>query len=218
MLYYLVLAGLFYALTPGVLLTLPKKSSKNTVALTHAVVYAGAYYVAERFFGLKEGFQSGSGLMEVPVGADPATVYKIQAHNSFIISQQMATEASTNGTSTPLYLSLTAIKDQYDAAARAAQYAATAEANESGSGPGKVAIAAPLIATAAPEVGSGAGSGPIPGVVTPRISTGRTPGARPSPRPQRNTGFDPTSPGAIVLWVFLGILLAIAIYYASNSR
>lgn len=201
MLRYLVLAGLFYALTPGVLVTLPKKSSKNTVALTHAVIYAGAYYVIEHLFRVKEGFQ----LKEVPAGADPKVVYQIQTANSMEIAGQMETEASTHGTTTPLYQSLTAIKAQYDAAARAAQYAATAAANESG-GNMKVAIAAPN--------------------PTPIDSPMPMPRVRPVPAPDKvqrgNDKFDPQSPGAIALWVFIGLTAAVfvtvLISYARSAR
>ena len=208
MLRYLVLAGLFYALTPGILLSVPKKASKNTVALTHAVVYAGVYYVAEQFFGLKEGFQSGSGLMEVPAGADPTTIFNIQTSNSSIIAAQMATEASTNGATTPLYLSLTAIKEQYDAAARAAQYAATAAANEAGSGSGRVAIAAPV---------SDAGSGPITGVASQAVVPKPKPAIR--PKPPKDNNLDPNSPGAIAIYVVVGLLVVGGvIYYAQSSR
>ena len=36
----LILAALFFVLTPGVLLSLPPGGSKMTVALTHAAVFA----------------------------------------------------------------------------------------------------------------------------------------------------------------------------------
>jgi hypothetical protein len=38
-------ALLFFVLTPGVLLSLPPKASKMTVAITHAVVFAVVYSV-----------------------------------------------------------------------------------------------------------------------------------------------------------------------------
>ena len=210
MLRYLVLAGLFYALTPGILLSVPKKGSKNTVALTHAVVYAGAYYVLENLFGVRDGFQSGSGLMEVPAGADPTTVYNIQMNNWTVIGAQMETEASTNGTTTPLYVSLTAIRQQYENAARAAKYAIAAAANESGSGPAKAVMSAPVS-------GSGAGSEVT---LTRNLDVDRypihhlpTPNPIPLPRvkPQPKTGFDPNSPGAIALYVFSGLCIAILV-------
>jgi len=40
---------LFLALTPGVLLSLPPKSSKLTVAATHALVFAVVYYFTHKY-------------------------------------------------------------------------------------------------------------------------------------------------------------------------
>ena len=213
MLRYLIIGGLFYALTPGILLSLPKKASKKTVALTHAVFYTGAYYVIEHVLGMKEGFQSGSGIMEVPAGADPATIYKIQTNNSSIIAAQMATEAAANGTTTPLYISLTTIKDQYDAAARTAQYAAVTAANEAGSGGGMVAMAAPGSGS-----GSGSGSGTGSGVKKRIARLKPNPAPKPKPKPKSNPA---TSPQAIVLYVVLGLVvvgLVGGIWYARSSR
>jgi hypothetical protein len=52
-------ALLFAALTPGVLVTLPPRSSKLTVALTHGVVFALVYYLtrntARAMLGGREG-------------------------------------------------------------------------------------------------------------------------------------------------------------------
>lgn len=48
MIRYLIAFALFYVLTPGVLLTLPRGGSKTTVALTHAAIFIGVYYLAER--------------------------------------------------------------------------------------------------------------------------------------------------------------------------
>jgi len=52
-------ALLFAALTPGVLVTLPPRSSKLTVALTHGVVFALVYYftrdTARAMLGGREG-------------------------------------------------------------------------------------------------------------------------------------------------------------------
>jgi hypothetical protein len=52
-------ALLFAALTPGVLVTLPPRSSKLTVALTHGVVFALVYYftrdTARALLGGREG-------------------------------------------------------------------------------------------------------------------------------------------------------------------
>ena len=48
MLRFLVLAALFYVLSPGNFLTLPRNGSKRVVALTHAVVFVVAYYLSEK--------------------------------------------------------------------------------------------------------------------------------------------------------------------------
>jgi hypothetical protein len=59
MLLYLVLFALFYILSPGIFLSLPRRGSKQMVALTHAIVFVGAFYLAERLFHMtREGFQS----------------------------------------------------------------------------------------------------------------------------------------------------------------
>ena len=44
----LFLAALFYVLTPGVYLRLPRKGSKTRVALTHALVFALIYYLTNK--------------------------------------------------------------------------------------------------------------------------------------------------------------------------
>jgi len=59
MLLYLVLFALFYILSPGIFLSLPRRGSKQMVALTHAIVFVGAFYLAERLFHItREGFRS----------------------------------------------------------------------------------------------------------------------------------------------------------------
>jgi len=45
----LYVAALFFALTPGVLLSLPKGGSKFTVAAVHAVVFALVLHFTYRF-------------------------------------------------------------------------------------------------------------------------------------------------------------------------
>uniref|UniRef100_A0A6C0K5H0 Uncharacterized protein n=1 Tax=viral metagenome TaxID=1070528 RepID=A0A6C0K5H0_9ZZZZ len=54
------LAVLFFVLTPGILVTLPPKGSKVTVALTHAVVFAIIYCLTYKavYSYLYEGFES----------------------------------------------------------------------------------------------------------------------------------------------------------------
>ena len=54
----LFVAALFVALTPGVLLTLPSKGSKLTVAVVHGLVFAIVYHFTHKavFNYLYEGF------------------------------------------------------------------------------------------------------------------------------------------------------------------
>lgn len=58
-------AVLFFVLTPGVLLSLPPKSSKMVVAATHAVVFALAFHLTHKIVWKivqkMESFQGGSG-------------------------------------------------------------------------------------------------------------------------------------------------------------
>jgi hypothetical protein len=44
----LFVAALFFALTPGVLVSLPAKGSKMTVAATHAVLFALVYHLTNK--------------------------------------------------------------------------------------------------------------------------------------------------------------------------
>jgi len=64
----LYVAALFVALTPGVLLRIPKGGSKMAVAATHAVVFAVVIYFTYGYFGDLEGFapRSGSGIPKPP--------------------------------------------------------------------------------------------------------------------------------------------------------
>jgi len=54
----LFVAALFYVLTPGILVTLPKGGSKMLVAATHAVVFAVVYGLINKSVSryLYEGF------------------------------------------------------------------------------------------------------------------------------------------------------------------
>ena len=58
-------AVLFFVLTPGVLLSLPPKSSKMVVAATHAVVFALVFHLTHKLVWKMvqkmESFQGGSG-------------------------------------------------------------------------------------------------------------------------------------------------------------
>ena len=54
---FLFSAILFYVLTPGILLTIPKKSSKTVVALVHALVYATVWHFTHKIvWEATEGF------------------------------------------------------------------------------------------------------------------------------------------------------------------
>jgi hypothetical protein len=60
---YLVLAALFFVLSPGNFLTLPRGGSKRMVAFVHAVVFVVAYYLSEKVAEMlnvkdMEGFRS----------------------------------------------------------------------------------------------------------------------------------------------------------------
>ena len=49
---------LFYILTPGIAFTIPPKSSKNVVALVHAIVYATIWHFTHKFvWYATEGFE-----------------------------------------------------------------------------------------------------------------------------------------------------------------
>lgn len=56
----LITAVLFYALVPGVLITLPPRGSRNTVLLVHALVFAVVAHLVLRFYHryiiFREGF------------------------------------------------------------------------------------------------------------------------------------------------------------------
>ena len=59
---FLFSAMLFYILTPGILLTIPKKSSKTVVALVHALVYATVLHFTHKIvWEANEGFAAQSG-------------------------------------------------------------------------------------------------------------------------------------------------------------
>ena len=47
----LFVVALFFALTPGILVSLPPKGSKMVVALTHAVVFAIVYSLVHKMVG-----------------------------------------------------------------------------------------------------------------------------------------------------------------------
>ncbi len=64
MLNYLILGALFFVLSPGNFLTLPRGGSKMTVALVHAVVFVVAYYLFEML--TVEGFQAKKKMQPTP--------------------------------------------------------------------------------------------------------------------------------------------------------
>ena len=50
---------IFFALTPGILFTIPNKSSKKTVALVHALIFAIIFYFTHKLiWNTTEGFDS----------------------------------------------------------------------------------------------------------------------------------------------------------------
>ena len=52
---------LFFALTPGILVTLPKNGGKMTVAAVHALIFALVFYFSNKLVGqLSEGFKEGA--------------------------------------------------------------------------------------------------------------------------------------------------------------
>jgi hypothetical protein len=59
--HFVILAVLFFLLTPNILLRLPKNGSKFVVAGVHAIVFAVLYYVIcillKRFSVLRDGFR-----------------------------------------------------------------------------------------------------------------------------------------------------------------
>lgn len=59
----LYVAILFFVLTPGVLVRLPPKGGKFTVAAVHTVVFALIFHFGQKmvFFGGGEGFREGAG-------------------------------------------------------------------------------------------------------------------------------------------------------------
>jgi hypothetical protein len=51
---------LFFLLSPGILVTLPKNGSKMTIAAVHALVFGLVFYFSNEFVGqLSEGFREG---------------------------------------------------------------------------------------------------------------------------------------------------------------
>jgi len=70
---YFLLIGLFVALTPGILVTLPNKGSKVAVAATHALLFAVVVYLLRKY--QYEGFQDTAMPMPAtpPMPTMPAT-------------------------------------------------------------------------------------------------------------------------------------------------
>lgn len=59
---FFFVAVLFFLLTPGIVLSLPIKGSKTTVALTHAVIFAFIFCIIHKSvwdWGVKNGWISG---------------------------------------------------------------------------------------------------------------------------------------------------------------
>ena len=56
---FIFITLLYYVLTPGILITIPPKSSKKIVALVHALVYSTVlYFIYKIVFNIDEGFQT----------------------------------------------------------------------------------------------------------------------------------------------------------------
>lgn len=53
----LYMALLFFVLTPGILVHLPRRGSKLVVALTHGLAFAAIFYLTHKFVRRAEGFQ-----------------------------------------------------------------------------------------------------------------------------------------------------------------
>ena len=67
-------AFLFYVLTPGILLTIPPKSSKKVVALVHALVFAIVWHFTHKIvWQASEGFSSSKSSLASVLGAPPPT-------------------------------------------------------------------------------------------------------------------------------------------------
>ena len=84
MLNYVILGALFFALIPGILVTLPRGGAKYTVGLVHAVVFVLAYMVLKKYglvtccdlvFLDKEGFKGG-GSVVINECKNPSNCYK----------------------------------------------------------------------------------------------------------------------------------------------
>jgi len=70
----LFVAALFYVLTPGILLTLPKGGSKMMVAATHALIFAVVFGLVHKsvwHFLYPEGFVGEMPVMAMPTGMPP---------------------------------------------------------------------------------------------------------------------------------------------------
>ena len=82
----LYLAALFVALTPGVLLTLPKGGARITVAVVHALVFAVIYHFIKNMVPLDsfsmDGFQTSSNANQaLQYNNNLASLLQLQAKN-----------------------------------------------------------------------------------------------------------------------------------------
>jgi len=79
-------AVLFFFLTPGILVTLPKNGGKMTVAAVHALIFAVVFYFSNKLVGqISEGFKEGAkkgGTGTVKVHAQPKPKKGIHGSNS----------------------------------------------------------------------------------------------------------------------------------------
>jgi hypothetical protein len=93
MLNYLILGALFFVLSPGNFLTLPRGGSKMTVALVHALLFVVAFASVQYVFGdFTEGFQ----------GMPRHTYGKWQIDNAKMVNDSiLAKNHLVNGCQTP---------------------------------------------------------------------------------------------------------------------
>jgi len=99
--------SLFYLLSPGILLRLPKNGSKMAVAATHAVIFGLAYYFIHTMISnsLHEGFKSVKVTSQndidarnkaaaEKVAAEKAAAEKAAAERAQAVAAQMAVQAA----------------------------------------------------------------------------------------------------------------------------
>lgn len=117
---YLVLAALFFILSPGNFLRLPRNGSKRMVAFVHAVVFVVAYYLSEKLaemlnVKLPEGFQNTlSTPNRVPAKPQNPAVAEFSGYYMECISTKDRKDAEyrTNGDNTARFRELDRMQGQ----------------------------------------------------------------------------------------------------------